>query len=53
MDTDNRVASVMSLLTCDSCGNLIDTDDHPEAYDEERDMWTCERCREDIEENED
>jgi len=34
----------MSLLKCDSCGALIDTDDHPEAYDEKQDAWLCKNC---------
>ena len=34
----------MSLLKCDSCGCLIDTDEHPEAYDEKADKWWCNLC---------
>ncbi len=34
----------MSLLKCDNCGGLIDTDDHPEAYDEHADKWQCQLC---------
>lgn len=34
----------MSVLRCDSCGRLIDTDDHPEAYDEKQDVWLCASC---------
>ena len=34
----------MSLLKCDSCGTLIDTDEHPEAYDEKADKWWCHLC---------
>ena len=39
----------MSVLTCDSCGDWIDTDDEPEAYDEATDRWFCWRCREEEE----
>ena len=35
----------MSVLKCDYCGDLIDTDDDVEAYDEKRDKWACEYCR--------
>lgn len=40
----------MSLIKCDNCGALIDTDEHPEAYDyglNERtgeDKWWCWSC---------
>lgn len=36
----------MSWLKCDGCGDLINTDNEPEAYDQENDTWTCEDCRE-------
>jgi hypothetical protein len=34
----------MSVLRCDRCPNLIDTDEEPEAYIADR--WLCEPCRE-------
>lgn len=34
----------MSLLKCDECGDLLDTDDCPEAYNEEADKWWCWLC---------
>jgi len=34
----------MSLLKCDNCGALIDTDDEPEAYDGRADKWWCWSC---------
>jgi len=34
----------MSILKCDSCDTLIDTDDCPEAYDEKADKWWCYLC---------
>jgi hypothetical protein len=34
----------MSLLKCDSCGCLIDTDDCPDAYFEEENAWYCYLC---------
>lgn len=35
----------MSWLRCDSCDDLIDTDEDPGAYDERRDLWLCASCR--------
>ena len=35
----------MSVLHCEYCGDFIDTDDDPEAYDEKRGKWTCHACR--------
>lgn len=37
----------MSILKCDSCGDLIDTDDFPEAYDKKADKWWCYLCQPD------
>ena len=34
----------MSVLACDNCGTLIDTDDEPDAYDEKTDHWYCYLC---------
>ena len=34
----------MSLLKCDSCGCLIDTDYFPYAYQEIIDKWLCDDC---------
>ena len=34
----------MSWLRCDGCGRLIDTDRHPEAYDEKKNQWICHWC---------
>ena len=36
----------MSVLTCQACGDWIDTDDEPEAYNEATDCWLCWWCRE-------
>ena len=35
----------MSWLRCDSCDALIDTDEEPGAYNEQRDVWLCANCR--------
>lgn len=35
----------MSWLRCDSCDSLIDTDENPGAYCEQRDVWLCADCR--------
>ncbi len=35
----------MSYLRCDLCGRIFDTDDYPDAYDEEPDLWICLPCR--------
>lgn len=42
----------MSVLRCDSCGDLIDTDVYPENYDMETDQWLCNGCWETLFENE-
>ena len=42
----------MSVLTCERCSKHIDTDDHPETYREELDMWLCEPCYEEVLEDE-
>ncbi len=42
----------MSMLLCDNCEGLIDTDEHPEAYDERADKWWCWSCYPDYESNE-
>ena len=34
----------MSILRCDGCGELIDTDAHPEAFDEVSELWFCWDC---------
>jgi len=34
----------MSILLCDQCGRMIDTDDCPEAYFEEEGAWYCYFC---------
>lgn len=34
----------MSLLKCDFCGSLINTDDCPHAYNETLDKWLCDLC---------
>lgn len=36
----------MSMIRCDKCSNLIDTDEQPDTYDTESDQWVCEPCRE-------
>lgn len=38
----------MSMLSCERCDALIDTDNKPEAYVEKINMWLCEICRDDI-----
>ena len=40
----------MSILCCDDCGRLIDTDDDPESYFETLDKWLCVGCREELDE---
>ena len=36
--------ATMSILLCDGCDNPIDTDAHPEAYDEVAERWWCWNC---------
>ena len=36
----------MSLLRCDNCDHVIDTDNEPEAFDEVANRWFCRPCRE-------
>ena len=36
--------NAMGMIKCDSCGELIDTDDFPGAYDEKADKWWCWLC---------
>ena len=38
----------MSMLCCDDCGNLIDSDDDPEGFyvKSRPDKFICEHCRE-------
>lgn len=35
----------MSLLKCDTCPSVIDTDEHPDCHDPEADAWFCPACR--------
>jgi len=35
----------MSMIRCDQCSGLIDTDEHPETHEAESDQWICWRCR--------
>lgn len=37
----------MSILRCDDCSAIIDTDEDMEAYNEEQDKWLCPACRDD------
>ncbi|MCK5444702.1 MAG: hypothetical protein KAI73_03710 [Rhodospirillaceae bacterium] len=39
----------MSMLSCDKCGELIDTDDDVLAYNELLDKWHCQDCRHEME----
>ena len=39
----------MSLLSCDRCGDLIDTDNDVLAYNELLDKWHCQECRHEME----
>ncbi len=34
----------MSWITCEHCGDLIDTDENPHTYREQKDMWVCDDC---------
>ncbi len=34
----------MSIIRCDDCSELIDSDEFPEAYVEELDKWLCPGC---------
>ena len=34
----------MSMMECDNCGALVDTDDVPQGYVEEFDTWLCDNC---------
>ncbi len=34
----------MSVLSCDDCGQFIDTDEQPETYHEEINRGLCESC---------
>lgn len=34
----------MSMIRCDTCASLIDTDENPDAYCGEFDVWSCEAC---------
>ena len=36
---------VMSMIRCDTCSRLIDTDEHPDTHDSESDQWVCHPCR--------
>ena len=38
----------MSVLRCTSCNILIDTDDHPDAYQPDIDEWHCPDCADPI-----
>lgn len=45
----------MSIIRCENCSKLIDTDDRPDTYYENLDMWLCDECyphfeRDDVEE---
>lgn len=35
----------MSMMQCYLCPQLIDTDDQPETYEDEADVWVCWPCR--------
>ena len=39
----------MSIIRCDQCGALIDTDYDVEAYSERLDRWYCVACRDEQE----
>jgi hypothetical protein len=39
----------MSMIRCDRCERLIDSDDDPECFVEKTDEVLCEWCRGDIE----
>lgn len=39
----------MSWLLCDNCETLIDTDAHPESYDDRMGKWWCDQCFPDYE----
>ena len=41
----------MSIMRCDDCGDLIDTDADVESYDEKKDSWLCHLCRNDEDES--
>ncbi len=40
----------MSILRCDDCSDLIDTDADVESYIEKLDKWLCWSCQEDLSE---
>ncbi len=40
----------MSLVICDKCGDVIDSDDDPECFIPPSDGALCQSCRESIEE---
>lgn len=39
----------MSMIRCDQCSALIDTDENPETHCAESDQWICEKCRSETE----
>ena len=41
---DRRGGEAMSLIKCDNCGAVIDTDYCPHAYQERLDKWLCDDC---------
>ncbi len=40
------------MIRCDGCGAVLDTDIHPEAYDDFMDMWWCYGCYPDYDSDE-
>lgn len=34
----------MSIIRCENCSKLIDSDDRPDTYYENLDMWLCDEC---------
>lgn len=43
----------MSMMRCEGCDFFVDTDDDPESLYVIEDLCICERCREELEEDED
>lgn len=37
----------MSVVRCEGCEMWLDTDECPETYREDLDMWLCEACNND------
>lgn len=38
----------MSMIRCDECDRIFDSDDDPGCFDEDGDRVICEPCREEI-----